>query len=603
MRYFLRALFYNHSMKNWKTLLFLACLPLSAVYLSSCGPSSESTSASKPINAVLMGISISKPAEKLVYNINEPADYTGLEIKASWSTGRPTVVALSDLRFDGFSTETTGKKTITVSFSHGDVTKSTSYTINVIDPSAEPEVVSLDFYGFNDIHGNVVDSEQGIGIAKISTFMKETTQGKNSLLVSSGDMWQGSLESNANRGELMMQWMEELDFTSMTLGNHEFDWGMSVIENNVEKYNLPILGINVFDKVTKKRVDYAKPSTVVERGGARIGIIGAIGDCYDSISYSNVMGLDFVIGLDGSGHSLTELIKAESTRLREEESCDFIVLSVHGDTYHGDTYYDVELSEEGYVDLVFEGHTHRQTHYVDYGGVHHFQSSAGSSLSINHVKVELDKTSGDFEVEYDEYQDVYWLDQASKYQLQPDASTLDIINQYDFDEYYNPVGYNSIYRPGNELRQTVANLYLSKGEEKWTDYADEIVLGGGYISVRNPGFLPEGEVNYAQLYSLFPFDNDIVLSQVGGSCLKTVFINTTNSNYFLSYSEYGQSLHYDQDVIDDDSLYYVVMDTYTYDWLIQNRYNTVKVDVYKETGYYARDLLLDYAKDGGFAAI
>ena len=89
--------------------------------------------------------------------------------------------------------------------------------------------------------------------------------------------------------------MKMLDFTSMTVGNHEFDWGTNAIKTVAENVNFPILGINVIDKITGQRADYVSPSTVVYRGGAKIGIIGAIGDCYSSISYSKVMDVEFIL--------------------------------------------------------------------------------------------------------------------------------------------------------------------------------------------------------------------------------------------------------------------------------------------------------------------
>ena len=350
-----------------------------------------------PVNA-LSSIEVTHLPSKTTYQLNEQADYAGLEVTAHFTVDNDRVIPQSSLTISGFDSSSVGQKTIGVSYTYEAVTKSTSFYINVINDTN----VVLDFYGFNDTHGNVMDTTLGVGIAKTTTFMKQKTKGQNSLLISSGDMWQGSLESNSTRGVLMTKWMQQLNFTSMTIGNHEFDWGTQVIKDNATNYDLPILGINIIDKTTGKRADYVSPSTVVTRGGAKIGIIGAVGDCYSSISYSQVMDVKFVLDEENNNKPLTDLIKAESTRLRQEEGCDFIVYSFHGDSIRDDTYYNQELSTGHYVDLVFEGHKHKETHYQDDGGVWHFQSEADNTLAINHVQVSLDVKTDAYTVSLNE---------------------------------------------------------------------------------------------------------------------------------------------------------------------------------------------------------
>ena len=65
-------------------------------------------------------------------------------------------------------------------------------------------------------------------------------------------------------------------------------WGEETIIKNRELANFPTLGINVYSKETKQRVNYLDASTIIEKGGIKIGIIGAIGNCYSSISASKV---------------------------------------------------------------------------------------------------------------------------------------------------------------------------------------------------------------------------------------------------------------------------------------------------------------------------
>ena len=146
-------------------------------------------------------------------------------------------------------------------------------------------LVSFDIYNINDLHGKLVDGENHPGVDELTTYFKNAyaTQ-DNVILLSTGDMWQGSSESNLTGGLIITDWMNSLGFTSMSLGNHEYDWGSDAIRKNAEAANFPLLAINIYDRATNKRVDYCQASTVVDMGGLQIGVIGAMGDCYSSIA-------------------------------------------------------------------------------------------------------------------------------------------------------------------------------------------------------------------------------------------------------------------------------------------------------------------------------
>ena len=87
----------------------------------------------------------------------------------------------------------------------------------------------------NDFHGAAVynKSSSELGILKQGTFFKQKGKEKNTLILNSGDMWQGSLESNYNHGELLTYAMNDIGFDCFTLGNHEFDWGAKYITSNM----------------------------------------------------------------------------------------------------------------------------------------------------------------------------------------------------------------------------------------------------------------------------------------------------------------------------------------------------------------------------------
>ncbi|MBO7303255.1 MAG: hypothetical protein J6U68_03615, partial [Clostridia bacterium] len=140
------------------------------------------------------------------------------------------------------------------------------------DSCYESVIVVLDFYAINDLHGKFCDTDTQPGVDNLATYLKTRADyDDNVILLSSGDMWQGAAESNLTNGLILTEWMNELDFVSMTLGNHEYDWGEDAIKKNLEVAEFPFLAINVYDKSTGRLADYCTPSVMVERDGLQIG--------------------------------------------------------------------------------------------------------------------------------------------------------------------------------------------------------------------------------------------------------------------------------------------------------------------------------------------
>lgn len=441
------------------------------------------------------------------------------------------------------------------------------------------QIVYVDFYSINDLHGKLADGESHPGVDELTTYLKNARKTDDyAIILSAGDMWQGQAESNMTKGNIITDWMNELDFAAMTIGNHEYDWGSEFIRNNKEIAEFPFLAINIYDRATNQRVDYCDASTVVEVGGLQIGIIGAIGDHYSSIAVDKCADVYFK-----TGSALTTLVKEESTRL-QNQGVDFIVYVIHSD----ESDYDSSLSRDGYVNLVFEGHTHQGYCTKDSYGVYHLQNKGDNQNGISHVEIAINSANNQFTVEE--------AGQISKYEYE-DLADDPIVNQlmekYDdiLSDAYEVLGYNRTKRSSTALGNIVAQLYYEAGVEKWGNKYN-IVLGGGSLKTRSPYDLPAGNVTYANLQSLFTFDNDVMLCSIKGSDLKSKFFN--NANYRLSYGDYGASV---KNNIDPNATYYVVVDS----WTGLYAYNNMTVVEYYDPGVYARDLLAEYVREGGLA--
>ena len=461
----------------------------------------------------------------------------------------------------------------------------------VCDICESSVVAVFDIYALNDLHGKLDDTSSCVGVDELSTYLNNASaENSKTVILSSGDMWQGSAESNLTKGIIVTEWMNEMNFVSMTLGNHEFDWGIEYILENAEIADFEILAINVYDSSTGKRASFCEASVIVERDGVKVGIIGAIGNCRSSISSSLIEGYDFKVG-----NELTSLVKEESQRLREL-GCELIIYSIHdGNENYSSTeypsesemrsYYDVSLSN-GYVDVVFEGHSHNSYVHVDKYGVYHLQNG-GYDNGISHVELKVNTVKDTVSVSTAE------IVENNEYGSLDDDPIIDeLLSKYD--EYISmareEIGFNSELRDADFIRQLVASLYLTRGLEKWGDKYN-IVLGGGFISARDPGMLPVGTLQYYDVMSVLPFDNEIFLCTINGYKLKRQFMYTSNSNYFVAYSSYGLSI---EGNINDNQTYYIIADKYSVDYA----YNGLTAVESLGSGIFARDLLADYARKG-----
>ncbi len=455
----------------------------------------------------------------------------------------------------------------------------------------EDVLAVIDIYAINDLHGKFTKSDSQPGVGEMTAWLKTRAMlDDNFILLSSGDMWQGSSESNLTHGALMTDWMNELGFASMTLGNHEYDWGRECLEKNQATADFPFLAINVYEKATGSIVPYCTPSVVVTREGVNIGIIGAIGDCYSSISGNMVSDVYFLTGSD-----LSSLVKAEAARLREEEDCDIIIYSLH-DGYSKNMsgtgtisagqlmgYYDPTLSD-GYVDVVLEAHTHKAYALKDIYGVWHLQGGGDNTTGLSHVTLEYNKVNDTLKTA--EAETVHHS--TYRYDYNSDSIVDKLMAKYE-----NEIGdINAVIAEipesldGDELRQLCADLYYDAAVERWGEKYD-IVLGGGYFSVRSPRVLDAGEVTYADLQTLFPFDNRLVLCECKGIDLNNNFFETENGNYFINYGEYGEEV---RQHLAPNATYYLVTDTYSSSYAPNN---LKEVELY-DGDVFARDLLKEY---------
>lgn len=370
-----------------------------------------------------------------------------------------------------------------------------------VKPQSDPDVI--DFYTINDTHGAsdmIYESKKyQSGIKKLSSFLvgQERKSPETTIVLSSGDMWQGGAQSNLTRGKSMVDWMNVAGFESMAIGNHEFDWTPSVIAENSSFANFPFLGINITD-AEGNRPSWAKPSCVVHRGKYNVGVIGAIGPVENSIATATRGGYVFNWG------KAAKLISDEAKRLRSEENCDIVVLSLHYSG--GDDPSSSNILTFAGVDAIFEGHSHRCYSFLDNNNVPHVQTYANGS-DIQHVQFKVSPNTG--KLIFDHYNDIT-IETITSLEDEPMATKVYDHYESEVAVVKNEVIYTSSSQISkNELAKFAVKSLYDFYAERYQD--DERPLVGAVINsggVRQ--VLPAGNITYGDLLAALPFENDNV---------------------------------------------------------------------------------------------
>ncbi|MGX9143592.1 5'-nucleotidase C-terminal domain-containing protein [Mesorhizobium sp. 128a] len=105
---------------------------------------------------------------------------------------------------------------------------------------------------------------------------RKKLEGQNVLLLNAGDSFQGSLFYITYKGAAEEEFLNQIKPDAVTLGNHEFDDGESALVPYLDKAKFPIVSANVVANDKSGAAGKIKPSIVLEVGGQKIGIVGAV---------------------------------------------------------------------------------------------------------------------------------------------------------------------------------------------------------------------------------------------------------------------------------------------------------------------------------------
>jgi 5'-nucleotidase len=129
------------------------------------------------------------------------------------------------------------------------------------------------------------------------------------LLVDGGDQFQGTLFYTYYKGKLAAEMMNKMGYDAMTVGNHEFDDGPEILREFIGNTNFPILMSNADVSGEPLLSDVIQKSTIIEKGGEKIGLIGLTPQDTDELASPgpNVIFTDPSDAVQGEVDKLTEM--------------------------------------------------------------------------------------------------------------------------------------------------------------------------------------------------------------------------------------------------------------------------------------------------------
>ena len=434
---------------------------------------------------------------------------------------------------------------------------------------------TFELYNLNDFHGTTELSSSEPGINRLSTYFKKQKQiandnNKTFILTSSGDMWQGSADSNITKGRLVVDWMNLLGFEAMAFGNHEFDWTIDTIKDNQNRANFPFLACNILNKSDHQLADFTSPYTTITRDGLRIGIIGAIGEgLTSSILASNVKDLTF---------ARPGPIVDKYAKYLKDNGADIVLYLFHSSS--DQVIYDAQYMS--YVDMAFLGHTHS---FENVNNPIPMLQGSCNGKGISHFSFSYDFNDNKI-IKSSFIQETIYSDSIISSYTQEDQETKVIYDQYlneENNEVKNEVvGYTAYDIDRNTLVNNLLVYMNSYYEDELKIQCDNLdILAVEHNNARSN--ISSGYITYGSIYKAFPFDNSLCL-------VKTKYSFFNNSEYgFKSYAS-GQFYYPDIEKIydDNDDVYILTIDyvaTYAnYDGYVEILYqffDTFPRDIFK----------------------
>ncbi len=434
----------------------------------------------------------------------------------------------------------------------------------------EKNIKKLTLLHSNDLHGDflaeTIDENLIGGVSLLSGYINEVRNTEDNVLYCiAGDMFRGSIIDAEYKGMSTIEIMNLLAPNIVTVGNHEFDYGVSHLLFIEKCAKFPIINANLY--ITTNNARLFEPYKIFEIDGMKILFIGVITE--EVLSQAKQ---DTLVGT---------FINTQEAAIAVNQICDsyrgididLTVLLTHIG-FEADKELASLLSKESGVDIIIGGHSHTilQEPHVE-NGIYIVQAGVGTN-QIGRFDLNID-------TDHNCINSYHWETiEINDKNCKHDEHLEQLIRHYKdiTDRKYNRLITRfkcELTHPRRNTETALGNLFADIFKRSLA--LDIMLLASG--SIRHTELGPIVQVG--TLRETFPYDEEIYLFKLTGEQLRRIilfllrdeaFLGTTEFYQFSEgiHIEYSQSekrlitLTYNDEEVSDDQLFSIGLQHYHY---------------------------------------
>ncbi|HLK62712.1 MAG TPA: 5'-nucleotidase C-terminal domain-containing protein [Bryobacteraceae bacterium] len=425
----------------------------------------------------------------------------------------------------------------------------------VVAGIADSQPVVVTVLATTDLHGNLYPIDYGTdqpaprGLAKIATLIRAAeAENPNHLLIDCGDTIQGSpLEFvyqtivRTGKGPMglkppagishdpMMMAMNRLAYDSMTVGNHEYNFGLKNLDRARSEAQFPWISANTAVAPGGKERPYA-PYIVKTVAGVKVAIVGITTPAVPTWEKAENLGAYRFL-------PPVEALRKAVVELRAKEHPDIILVAAHSGMGRNLATNTEESSKEDVVyslathvpevDAIVFGHSHRELAARSIGQVLVIQpKNWGISLAKLDFTLERQPSGA-------------WKLAGKQGTLIPvTAETPAAADILEIAKPYHELAEHHLDMPAASSPVALESALGRVEDTPVVDAVEEVELfyskaDVAFASVFNPSVhVPKGRVTVRQIAALYPYDNELYVIEGDGKMVKDALENS--ARYFLS---------------------------------------------------------------------
>ena len=371
------------------------------------------------------------------------------------------------------------------------------FLLTCLISSAQEKVI---IFSINDIHSRIEN------FSKIKPLIdNERGKGNKVFFVSAGDIFSGNpiVDNYSEKGFPIIDLLNRTGLDISVIGNHEFDYGQSILSDRIAQANFPFVCANFSGGIGE--LSNVKGFEIIQKDGFSIAYIGAV----ETGNFGRYP-LTHPKKVDGLFFTNPIKIFQDYRIINENSDVDLIVALTH----LGKSGDEKILENFNYIDLVIGGHSNHiygkrhENGYMIMSGKN-LEMISKTTLSVYKGKI-IDFLFEKIDLSYEG--------------LERDSNIDLLIQKYkDNPSFYKKIGYSSI----NHTRAETGCFYTEAIRE--ITNVDIVIQNSGGIRSN----LKKGIITPIDIYSIDPFGNGIDSFLVTPAELK-FFLKKYNKRYSIS---------------------------------------------------------------------